>query len=204
MQRGSVPDKLPDVLSEEEVEAMIAARSAADVRRERRYPTVLRNRVLVQVALYRCALRLAEACALERRDIRWTESRLRVRRGKGNRERYVRLSADSIAQLQLWDQRRPKGAETFFCTLDGGPLDHRYVQRMVKRMAARAGLEDPGRVHPHIFRHSRATHLRRMKHEQTKIQQLLGHKDIRTTMVYDHIVQGEMEEMIEGADEVLP
>lgn len=198
MQRLTAPDKLPEVLSEDEVRRIVAQ----DIRRERRYPTVLRNRVLVQVALYRCALRLAEACALRRRDIKWTERRLLVVDGKGGRDRSIRLSADSLSQLRLWDARRTSG-EAFFNTVKGAPLGHRYVQRMVKRLAERAGIEDPERVHPHMFRHSRATHLRRLKEELTKIAKLLGHKDVRTTMIYDHIVQGEMEEMIERADDVL-
>lgn len=195
--------KLPDVLSENEVAAIVAVADAEAVRRERRYPTVMRNRILVQIGLYRCALRVSEACALRRRDIKWDEARLLVARGKGNKQRSIELDADSLAQLRLWDARRHSG-ETFFNTLAGKPLGRRYVERMVKRMAKRAKVANWEDVHPHTFRHSRATHLRRLKEEITKVQDLLGHKDVRTTMVYDHLANSEMREMMEKAAELLP
>ena len=199
MQHRSAPKRHPEHLTREEVGSICEV----DERRERRYPTVLRNRVLIHIGLYRCGLRISEALNLRRRDIKWSERRLAVVQGKGAKDRSIRLSDNSIAQLGKWDVCRKTGA-TFFNSLDGSVLSPRYVQQMVKRLAERGGIEDPGRVTPHVFRHSRATHMREEDVPFEQVQEFLGHADPRTTMVYDHIVQGQMEQEVERLDEALP
>jgi integrase/recombinase XerD len=75
---------------------------------------------------------------------------------------------------------------------------------MIKRMARRASIEDPDRVHPHTLRHSRATHLLQNGMDVRQVQRFLGHANLETTMIYLHVVQSDMEDMIEQMDEVLP
>jgi len=189
------PDKLPDVLTIAEVEALLAAPN-------QRCPTGLRNHVLL-TTLYRTAMRSDEARSLQPRHIRWQDGILSVREGKGARDRNIRISKATVQCLRRWADVRPRG-ETFFCTLRGSKLGGRYLRRMIKRMARRVGIEDSDRVHPHLLRHTRATHMRQQGVDLHRIQRHLGHKNLETTTIYDHIVQGEMEETMEQLDAVLP
>jgi len=200
---GGPPLHLPETLTVEEVRQIVEPKGAAALRRERDHPIPLRNRIMIQVGLYRCALRVAEACALRRHDIRWDERRLLVRQGKGGRDRWVDLSTESVAILRLWDARRPKG-DTFFCSLKGTALGPRYIQAMVKRAAKRAGIAEPDRVTPHVFRHSRATHLLQAGANIREVQTILGHASVATTMIYTHIVQPYIAATVERVDETLP
>jgi integrase/recombinase XerD len=78
-----------------------------------------------------------------------------------------------------------------FTTLEGQPLGHRYVQRVVKRYAAKAGIDK--NVSPHTLRHSFATALYRETSKIRLVQKVLGHADLSTTMIYTHIFDEEVE-----------
>jgi len=198
-----MPMRLPEVLTVGDVRKLVEVHGATALRRERLYPTTLRNRVLIQVALYRCALRVSEACRLHRRDIKWDDKRLEVKDGKGGKDRSIDLSTESVAILRLWDAKRPNG-ETFFCSLKGKALFPRYVQKMVKRAARRVGIPESERITPHTFRHSRATHLLQSGANVREVQAILGHASLDTTMIYTHIVQADIAATMERADETLP
>jgi integrase/recombinase XerD len=104
---------------------------------------------------------------------------------------------DNLAALAKWRERQPKDCggdqRIVFTTKEGGELDPRYVQRMVKRNAARAKIEKD--VHPHTLRHSFATDLYRQTTNIRLTRKALGHADLSTTEIYTHIV----DEQLEGA-----
>jgi len=110
-----------------------------------------------------------------------------VVQGKGRKDRKVPLREASKPVLEAWDQARPKGSRTFFCRLSGSRLSTRHIQRMVKSLARRAGLERAEEITPHTLRHTYATDLLSSGLDVRLVQTALGHAQISTTQVYTHV-----------------
>jgi len=179
--------KIPEVLTAKEQEALLAQPNP-------RYLTGHRNRMLLRLMLD-TGLRLSEAINLRWRDIDLNSGKVMVRQGKGAKDRTLWTGEDNLAALVAWRERQLaecSGApENVFTTKGGGALAPRYVQRMVKRYAAKAGIEKD--VHPHTLRHSFATDLYRETTNLRLTQKALGHASVSTTQVYTHIVDEELE-----------
>ena len=166
-----------EVLTPDEVRALISAPSL-------RAPTGVRNRALL-VAMYRAGLRVSEALALETKDVDLRTGSVRVLHGKGDRARTVAISAEACDSIARWlDVRRKRGIRSrrLFTTLGGGPMSPQYVRDMMRRMAARGGIEK--RVHPHGLRHTRAAEMAREGKATNLIQDALGHGSLATTDRY--------------------
>ena len=138
--------------------------------------------------LYSSGLRLAELIGLNLGDLDLADRTVRVL-GKGNKARVLPVGRKALAALQAWLQERgnlAKAAEpAFFVGRNGRRLSPRAVQVRVAHWAKRQGL---GRhVHPHLFRHSFASHLLESSGELRGVQELLGHADIATTQIYTHL-----------------
>jgi integrase/recombinase XerD len=144
--------------------------------------------------------RLAEVTPLKCRDINLPTGKLMVRQGKGSKDRTLWVAEADIDRLRSWRERQAeKCAGTYkhvFTTLEGKPLGHRYVQRMVKRYAAKAGIDK--HISPHTLRHSFATDLYRETSKIRLVQKVLGHSDLSTTMIYTHIFDEEVEEALKS------
>ena len=175
--------RLPVVLERSDVDQLLISPSC-------RYPTGLRNRVVLEVLAY-AGLRVSEVVALRGGDIAWDSRMLEVRGGKGGKDRVVPLRQGTVGWLTAWQACRVNrgltGTATFFCTLKGGPLSVRYLQQMVKRMAKRAGLEQAASVTPHTLRHTYATGLLDDGFNIREVQLLLGHSSVATTQIYTHV-----------------
>ena len=164
--------KLPVTLTREEVGRLL---------RETRN---LKHRAVL-MALYSAGLRLTEATSLEVADLDIPNRRICVRKAKGGRERYVMLSDRFLKVLRRYlREQRPKkylfpgrGQDVHIHTSS--------VQRVVKKMASRAGIEKT--VTPHVLRHTFATHLIEQGTNVLYIQKLLGHKSLKTTLLYTHV-----------------
>lgn len=181
--------KLPKTLSSEEVAALMAVPNLSA-------PTGLRNRCMLEL-MHRCGLRVSEVCGLYLRDVRWKDGQIHLRPeiAKGGREAFVYLDPPAEELLRRWrDERRrhAAGAPHLFTTLKGGPVSRFYCWQMIRRYARRAGLEDR-KVHPHTLRHTYATELLREGFNIREVQQLLRHADIRTTVLYTHVVDVELQ-----------
>ena len=180
------PKKLPTVLTEDEQARLLAQPNP-------RYPTGERNGTMLRLML-NTGLRLAEVTALRWRDIDLTTGKLMVRQGKGAKDRTLWVGEGDIERLRGWRERQAAlcgQCEYVFTTLQGKPLGHRYVQRMVKRYAAKAGINK--NVSPHTLRHTFATDLYRETGKIRLVQKVLGHADLSTTMIYTHIFDEEVE-----------
>jgi len=156
------PKKLPTVLTEDEQVRLLNQPNP-------RYPTGERNRTLLCLML-NTGLRLAEVTDLRWRDLDLTTGKLMVKQGKGHKDRTLWVAEtdiDSLRHLRERQAERCGKCELVFTTLQGRPLGHRYVQRMVKRYAAKAGINKI--VTPHTLRHTFATDLYR---ETSKIRLL--------------------------------
>ncbi len=162
---------LPRVLSREEVTRLLNAA----VGRERR----------ILETLYATGLRVSELCRVTHQDLLVERGLLRVRMGKGRKTRYTLLPRELGAQL-----RRESGERFVFESAPGKPYTPRAVQKIVQRVAQRAGLED---VTPHTLRHSFATHLLEAGVNIRIIQEVLGHANLQTTQVYTHVTLHELE-----------
>ncbi len=149
-----------------------------------------RHRAMLEV-LYGSGLRVGELVGLDTPNVDLAQRLLRVR-GKGDKERIVPLGAPAAEALRGYLQRRgtllghgARDAAAVFLSVRGRRLTTRDVSRWVKRLALAAGL--PRDVHPHVLRHSFATHLLDGGAELRHIQELLGHASLSTTQRYTHV-----------------
>lgn len=171
--------KLPRVLNEEQAAAVVRG-----VRDEKENP---RDNVLVEI-LYCCGLRASEAAALDWNDISWSEQQLRVRRGKGGKERIVPLiEAVSEVLKKLKDEQKNPVDGPVLRNYKGDRLSTRSIQKIVVKRATQLGLA--AGATPHTLRHSFATHLLSNGADLRAIQELLGHSSLSTTQRYTHLDQ---------------
>lgn len=187
------PRRLPGVLSPAEIDRLIAAVEGDE-------PADLRDRALLEL-LAAAGLRVSEAAALDVRDLDLRDGTVRVR-GKGNKERLALFGAPARAALGRYLQRgRPalaSGKETaLFLNRSGGRLTVRSIQQLVRKYAVKAGL--PQAVHPHLLRHSFATHLLDGGADLRLVQELLGHESPNTTQVYTHVTEAHKRRVMEEA-----
>jgi integrase/recombinase XerD len=173
---------LPRTLSATEAERLVE--SAAGVT-----PRDLRNRALLEL-LYGAGLRVSEATGLERGGVDLERALVRVT-GKGDKQRVVPVGRAAVEALRVYLSRgRPfldsRHRPELFLNARGGPLTRAGAFLIVRAAAAKAGL-DPARVHPHLLRHSFATHLLEGGADLRSVQEMLGHADLSTTELYTHI-----------------
>lgn len=166
-------ERLPEILSQEEVERLLSAVGR------------LKHRAMLMVA-YGAGLRVSEVCALVPTDIDSQRMLIRVRAGKGDKDRYVMLSTRLLATLrEYWRLRPPRETYLFPSPRQGKPLSRMAVWHVVHRAARRARLRK--RVTPHTLRHCFATHLLEAGTDIRVIQVLLGHRSLRTTLRYTRV-----------------
>jgi integrase/recombinase XerD len=173
---------LPRTLSPGEAERLIEAAAGTT-------PRSLRDRALVEL-LYGAGLRVSEAVGLERSAVD-LEGRLVRCIGKGSKERVVPIGRQAVEALRRYLARgRPfldsRHRPELFLNAKGGPLTRAGAFFILRRLAGAAGLE-PERVHPHLLRHSFATHLLEGGADLRTIQELLGHASLSTTQIYSHV-----------------
>jgi len=170
--------KLPVILSREEIWAML---KSADL---------LKHRILIGL-LYGCGLRCMELRNLRIKDLDFDRKLLHVVQSKGKKDRYVPLSEHLIRGIKKYLKTNPptdylfRGITTQGSVEKKGQYSQSGVQWVVKKVAQRAGILKE--VHTHILRHSFATHLLEDGVNIVRVQHLLGHSNIKTTMVYLHV-----------------
>jgi site-specific recombinase XerD len=174
--------RLPRTLSPAEVERLVEAASGTDARS-------LRDRALAEL-LYGAGLRVSEAVGLEKGAVD-LERRLVRCVGKGDKERVVPIGRQAAEALRRYLARgRPfldrRHRPELFLNAQGGALTRAGAFLVLRRLAARAGLE-PERIHPHLLRHSFATHLLEGGADLRSVQEMLGHVDLATTELYTHV-----------------
>ncbi|HJU49034.1 MAG TPA: tyrosine recombinase [Gaiellaceae bacterium] len=176
------PKSLPRTLSPAETERLIEAATGAT-------PRALRDKALVEL-LYGAGLRVSEAVGLVRAAVDLEGRVVRVL-GKGDKERLVPLGRPAAEALRRYlAMGRPhldrRHRADLFLNARGGSLTRAGAFLILRRLADRAGL-DPARVHPHLLRHSFATHLLEGGADLRSVQEMLGHADLSTTERYTHV-----------------
>lgn len=176
--------KLPDVLSEEEISAVI---TAIDLSK----PEGERNRAMLET-LYSCGLRVSELVGLRISCLHLDTGFIRVT-GKGDKERLVPIGRDAVKYIRIYldtirphlPHRQDKYSDILFLNRRGAQLSRVMVFLMIKDLAAKAGITKT--ISPHTFRHSFATHLVERGADLRAVQEMLGHESITTTEIYTHI-----------------
>ncbi len=171
--------RLPDTLNTDEAAALveIPAKTAVE----------FRDHALLEL-IYSCGLRVSEAASLDLADIDLAEATLTAT-GKGRKSRRLPIGRHAVSALRAWLPRRAglagPGEDALFVSRHGGRLSVRGIQKRVSDWALRQGLER--HVHPHMLRHSFASHLLESSSDLRAVQELLGHADISTTQIYTHL-----------------
>ena len=173
--RGS--KKLPKVLDPDQAAALFGS--------EATNPRDLRDRALLEI-LYGSGLRLSEAVGLNIEDLDLNQGYARVV-GKGNKERNAPLGRLCIQALQAWLSAHP--APSPEAPVFTGRGTHRIAVRTVQQRLKAIGVSTLGtdQIHPHMLRHSFATHMLESSGDLRAVQELLGHADIATTQIYTHL-----------------
>lgn len=192
LESPKVGKHLPEVLSEEEIDAI---ESTLDLS----LPEERRDRAIIEV-LYSCGLRVSELCGLLLSDLFLDEGFVRVT-GKGSKQRLVPVAPSTIDELRRWLTDRaditPRPGEEDYVFLSfrrGRHLSRITVFHNIKVYAERAGIRK--NISPHTFRHSFATHLLEGGANLRAIQAMLGHESIVTTEIYTHIDRQYLREQV--------
>ena len=184
--------KLPDTLSEEEINKII---NAIDLS----HPQGERNRAILET-LYGCGLRVSELINLKISDLYFDEGFIKIT-GKGNKQRLVptNLYTETIVNNYINQQRLltppKKGKEdVLFLNRRGNQLTRVMIFTIIKQLAEKANIKKT--ISPHTFRHSFASHLLNGGADLTVIQALLGHESITTTEIYLHVDKTKLSEVV--------
>jgi integrase/recombinase XerD len=183
--------RLPDILSKEDVKSLLAAPDA-------QIDEFYRRDLAVIELLYAAGMRVSEAAALKISDINYQIGYIKCF-GKGNKERVVPLGDAAVAVLQNYTaELRPMLAGdnspgNLFLSRNGKPLDRTAIWRIIKKYARRAGIKK--NISPHSLRHSFATHLLGGGADLRSVQEMLGHASITTTQIYTHVEQDRLKEI---------
>lgn len=173
------PRSLPQVLDLDQVTRLLDIPDGDRV--------ACRDRAMLEL-MYSSGLRLAELAGLDLGGVDMREALIRVT-GKGRKTRILPVGRKAIDALKAWMRRRGElaaaGESALFVGVRGRRISSSSVQARLDYWARHAGL--PGHVHPHMLRHSFATHLLESSGDLRAVQELLGHADISTTQVYTHL-----------------
>jgi integrase/recombinase XerC len=178
--------RLPSFLTLKEVEKLLSAPDTST-------PQGLRDRALLEL-LYASGLRVSELTSLELGQVNLDTNEIRVW-GKGSKERVVLMGEPAAEALRNYlAQGRPKllgekRSQSLFLNRYGQRLPERRVQLILEKYAKASGIGK--RVHPHLLRHTFATHLLDGGADLRVVQELLGHADLSSTQIYTHVTKGQ-------------
>jgi integrase/recombinase XerD len=205
---------LPVTLTEIESQALLAQVNPKSA-------TGLRNRAML-AAMLGAGLRVSEVVNLYPADVDFAEGTLRVNDGKGGKDRVIPVDPETLGWLRAWAEKRKglgqNGRQPFFCRVKltsiaynphtpdkapevrgmttGQPLSTRSVQALVTRLAQEAGIDKD--VSPHTCRHTYASRLLDRGFTIREVQDLLGHSDVSTTMIYTHVNPAALKAKMQG------
>lgn len=184
--------KLPDTLSVEEIDSLIAVIDLSSNEGER-------NRAMIET-LYGCGLRVSELITLKISDLFFEEGFIKIT-GKGNKERFVPIGKFAQRYIEIYQKEIrsnlviKKGFEdTLFLNRRGSQLTRAMIFTIIKSLAEKVGLHK--NISPHTLRHSFATHLLENGADLRSIQLMLGHESITTTEIYVHLDRSFLKEVM--------
>jgi len=192
--------RLPITLTKAEEQALLAQVNTKST-------TGLRNRAMI-AAMLGAGLRVSEVVALKPAEVDFQRGEVRVNLGKGGKDRVVPVDAETLGWLRAWSEKRNalkfSGRAPLFCAIRRTPLGSkpgqgitaRTVQALIRRLAREAGIDK--QVTPHTLRHTFATRALDASLTIREVQELLGHSDVSTTMIYTHVNPEALRRKIQG------
>ena len=188
-----VEKHLPDVLTFDQIQQIL---DTFDLKK----PIEIRNRCIIET-IYACGLRISEACNLKLNKLDRNECVIYVI-GKGNKERFVPYypSLDKIFELYINKYRNVyanKDCDNLFVSLRGEKMSPRSIQLLLEDVQKKTNI--PINIHPHMLRHSFATHLLDNGADLRVVQELLGHENLSTTQLYTHLTYERLKKTVDEA-----
>jgi integrase/recombinase XerC len=180
VQAPKQPRKLPKTLDVDQVTGLLEAGANSDLE--------IRDLAMFEL-FYSSGLRLSELVALNLADIDLDDHALIVRSGKGGKSRVLPIGSKAVSALRRWMPIRNDTADiseqALFTSNKGFRLSSRSVQLRLERWRMAKGIAE--NIHPHMLRHSFASHLLESSRDLRAVQELLGHSNISTTQIYTHL-----------------
>lgn len=175
-----IPKSNPEVLSRDEIFLLI--KNAKNNK----------TRLIIEL-LYSTGLRVSELVNLKTEQIDFKEKTIRVKSGKGNKDRITIVAGKILKDLEKYIQTLPEASPYLFPGKEKRGLTTRNIQKIIQNVAFKAGIKK--RVTPHTLRHSFATHLLENGTDIRLIQELLGHSQLSTTQIYTHVSQEQIKKI---------
>ncbi len=180
-----INNPLPEILNISEIRKLLEATSN------------IKHKLILKL-FYGCGLRVSEIVALKNEDINFEDDLIHIKLAKGKKDRFV--SIPSSLKKDLKNYSSLNDSKILFLSNRGGKLTGDSIRKIVRNSAKKAGIKR--RVHPHLLRHSFATHLLEAGTDLRIIQKLLGHSDIKTTQIYTHISQASIKNIKSPLDNI--
>ena len=172
--------KLPKTLDVDQIKSLLEAGTNSTIE--------IRDLAMFEL-FYSSGIRLSELAQLNLTDIDLTDKTLMVRSGKGGKSRMLPIGSKAVAAINTWLEHRIKSitsTETaLFISTRGTRLGQRSIELRLKQWCKKKGIAE--NIHPHMLRHSFATHLLESSQDLRAVQELLGHSNISTTQIYTHL-----------------
>ena len=171
--------KLPKTLDVDQVNALLDAGASSILE--------IRDVAMFEL-LYSSGLRLNELSSMKLTDIDLHDKQLSVINGKGGKSRLLPIGTKAIESLRQWLTARPPvnaNDNAVFTSVKGKRIGNRSIQLRLQQWCLKKGIPEP--IHPHMLRHSFATHLLETSQDLRAVQELLGHENISTTQIYTHL-----------------
>lgn len=172
--------KLPKTLDVDQIKSLLEAGTNSTIE--------IRDLAMFEL-FYSSGIRLSELAQLNLTDIDLTDKSLMVRSGKGGKSRMLPIGSKAVAAINTWLEHRIKSitsTETaLFISTRGTRLGQRSIELRLKQWCKKKGIAE--NIHPHMLRHSFATHLLESSQDLRAVQELLGHSNISTTQIYTHL-----------------
>ena len=172
--------KLPKTLDVDQIKSLLEAGTNSTIE--------IRDLAMFEL-FYSSGIRLSELAQLNLTDIDLTDKTLMVRSGKGGKSRMLPIGSKAVAAINTWLEHRIKSVTStetaLFISTRGTRLGQRSIELRLKQWCKKKGIAE--HIHPHMLRHSFATHLLESSQDLRAVQELLGHSNISTTQIYTHL-----------------
>ena len=172
--------KLPRTLDVDQIKSLLEAGTNSTIE--------IRDLAMFEL-FYSSGIRLSELAQLNLTDIDLTDKSLMVRSGKGGKSRMLPIGSKAVAAINTWLEHRIKSVTStetaLFISTRGTRLGQRSIELRLKQWCKKKGIAE--HIHPHMLRHSFATHLLESSQDLRAVQELLGHSNISTTQIYTHL-----------------
>lgn len=179
---------LPHFLTENEAEALLQSPEGDTA-------CCLRDRAIFEI-MYSSGMRVGELVGMNLSDLDLVGNIVKVR-GKGRKERILPLGAPAVAALQEYLDNRKLASQAVFLNNRGGRLTARSIRNIINKYLPKAALKQ--NVHPHMLRHSFATHMLDRGADLRSVQELLGHVSLSTTQIYTHLTTDKIKRIYQSA-----